>query len=318
MWPQRQDSEAGVRDYAAELEGRRQAELDRYRAGIKDAIMQSWPAELAKSAYGAATLPGDVYAGRVDPMSDEAVGRSAELAGLLTLGAGGVPAGRNEMRMGIKPPGGPGGDDAARMARAKSMGYDEGAFYRGDKGSNPVEYPRGAHFTRNPEYNAGGATGGKGFGENREFRLNLQNAFLDENPVTAKQFSALLSAAQKHDPKLAEDLAKLVGRDQATVLNYGRVRPAAIVDDSGHEIRAAMKRSAAPETIFKEAGFDAIGNGHEVRKLTGDGIRLASAKFDPAKAGSQNITAGMAGAIAAALTGQEILNWGKQNKVQVY
>jgi hypothetical protein len=102
MWPQRQDSEAGVKDYAAELEGRRQAELERYRAGIKDAIMQSWPAELAKSAYGAATLPGDVYAGRVDPMSDEAVGRSAELAGLLTLGAGGVPAGRNEMRMGIK------------------------------------------------------------------------------------------------------------------------------------------------------------------------------------------------------------------------
>ena len=102
MWPQRQDSEAGVKDYAAELEGRRQAELDRYRAGIKDAIMQSWPAELAKSAYGAATLPGDVYAGKVDPMSDEAVGRSAELAGLLTMGAGGIPAGRNEMRMGIK------------------------------------------------------------------------------------------------------------------------------------------------------------------------------------------------------------------------
>jgi hypothetical protein len=38
----------------------------------------------------------------VDPMSDEAVGRSAELAGLLTMGAGGIPAGRNEMRMGIK------------------------------------------------------------------------------------------------------------------------------------------------------------------------------------------------------------------------
>jgi hypothetical protein len=234
------------------------------------------------------------------------------------MGAGVVPAGRNEMRMGIKPPSGPGGDDAARMARAKSMGYDESGFYRGDKGNSPAEYPRGAHFTRNPEYNAGGATGDKGFGENREFRLNLQNAFLDENPVTAKQFSALLAAAQKHDPKLAENLAQLVGRDQATVLNYGRVRPAAIVDNSGHEIRSVINNSAAPVAIFKEAGFDAIGNGHEVRKLTGDGIRLASAKFDPAKSKDRNITAGLAGATGAAITGQEILNWGKRNNVEVY
>jgi hypothetical protein len=102
MWPQTQNSEAGVRDYAAELEGRRQAELERYRAGIKEAILQSWPAELAKSAYGAVTLPGDVYAGKVNPMSDEAVGRAFELAGLVTGGAGAMPAGRNEMRMGIK------------------------------------------------------------------------------------------------------------------------------------------------------------------------------------------------------------------------
>jgi hypothetical protein len=284
-----------------------------------DALAESWPAQLAKEAYRAVTLPGEVYAGRVDPMSDEAVQRSFDLAGLMTLGAGTVPAGKNEMRMGIKPPGGPGGDDAARMARAKSMGYDEGAFYRGDKGSSPSEYPRGAHFTRNPEYNAGGGGGsGKGFGENREFRLNLQNAFLDENPVTAKQFSALLAAAQKHDPKLAVDLASLVGRDQATVLNYGRVRPNAIVDNSGHEIRAAMKRSAAPETIFKEAGFDAVGSGHEVRKLTGDGIRLSSAQFNPAKAHHRNITAGVAGAAGAALTGQQILDWAEQQGVQVY
>lgn len=35
---------------------------------------------LAKSLKGAVTLPGDVYAGRVDPMSDEAIGRSFDMA----------------------------------------------------------------------------------------------------------------------------------------------------------------------------------------------------------------------------------------------
>ena len=51
-------------------------------------LMQTWPAKLAQSAYGAVTLPGDVYAGRVAPDSDEAIGRAADMAGLL---AGGAP-----------------------------------------------------------------------------------------------------------------------------------------------------------------------------------------------------------------------------------
>lgn len=41
----------------------------------------------------AASLPGDVFAGRVDPNSDEAIQRAADLAGLVTMGARGVPGG---------------------------------------------------------------------------------------------------------------------------------------------------------------------------------------------------------------------------------
>jgi hypothetical protein len=55
-----------------------------------------------------------------------------------------------------------------------------------------------------------------------------------------------------------------------------------------------------------------------VCKLTGDGISLSSEKFDPARSNHRNITAGLAGAIGAALTGQEIFDWGKRNNVQVY
>lgn len=43
----------------------------------------SW-GHLAKDIYGAVTLPGDVYAGRIDPGSDEAIGRSFEAAKVFT------------------------------------------------------------------------------------------------------------------------------------------------------------------------------------------------------------------------------------------
>ena len=47
---------------------------------------------LAQSAWGAATLPGDVAKGLVDPNSPEAIRRSTDLAGLLTLPAAGAEA----------------------------------------------------------------------------------------------------------------------------------------------------------------------------------------------------------------------------------
>lgn len=46
-------------------------------------LMQTWPARMAQSAWSAAKLPGDVYAGRVDPMSQDAINRASDLAGLV-------------------------------------------------------------------------------------------------------------------------------------------------------------------------------------------------------------------------------------------
>src|SRR3990167_7480269 len=54
---------------------------------------QTWPAKLLQTVLLAAQLPGDVYAGRVDPLSDEAIGRSTDLAGLAMLGTTGAPFG---------------------------------------------------------------------------------------------------------------------------------------------------------------------------------------------------------------------------------
>ena len=58
--------------------------------------------QVAYDVFSALKLPGDVAAGRVDPMSDEAIGRSFDLAGALTLGAGAIPAQANSLRAGIK------------------------------------------------------------------------------------------------------------------------------------------------------------------------------------------------------------------------
>lgn len=57
------------------------------KPSLGEALATTWPVKMAKSAYEAATLPGDVYAGRVDPMSDEGIGRAFDLAGLVTLGS---------------------------------------------------------------------------------------------------------------------------------------------------------------------------------------------------------------------------------------
>lgn len=93
---------------------------------------QTWPARMAKSAYGAVTLPGDVYAGRVDPLSEEGIGRSADLGGLVmggtyagaprgAIGAGPTRRAATELPM----------DEASRTARIAEQGYTRDA-YRGE------------------------------------------------------------------------------------------------------------------------------------------------------------------------------------------
>lgn len=54
--------------------------------GLITSLAKTWPARLAQGAWSAAKLPGDVYAGRIDPMSDEGIGRAADLAGLVMTG----------------------------------------------------------------------------------------------------------------------------------------------------------------------------------------------------------------------------------------
>ena len=63
-------------------------------ASLLELLGQTWPARMAQGAWSAAKLPGDVYAGRVDPLSEEGIGRAADLGGLVMGGTfAGAPRG---------------------------------------------------------------------------------------------------------------------------------------------------------------------------------------------------------------------------------
>ena len=87
-------------EYINDAAGRRRDERMARREEIGNRLLQTWPVEAARAAYDAVTLPGDVYAGRVDPMSDEGIGRAFELAGGVTLGSAAAPVPRGAVTMG--------------------------------------------------------------------------------------------------------------------------------------------------------------------------------------------------------------------------
>ena len=174
------------------------------RPGLFDMLGQTWPARMAKSAWEAAKLPGDVYAGRVDPLSDEGIGRAADLGGLVM---GGTYAGAPRGAMGSGPVfraettgplsstanariGGssPGSalpmDEASRMARAAEQGYTVDAY----KGQNPY------HWDSLPEYTGmGKVIAGTENRVPREITEGKGGGFYSSDPDVASRFATLLS-----------------------------------------------------------------------------------------------------------------------------
>ena len=88
---------------------------------------ETWPARALKAATSAAALPGDVYAGRVDPTSDEAIGRAFDLAGV--LGTGGMSVARP----------GAAGVFGGRLAKSANLDALKEAEQMGARGANRQE-----------------------------------------------------------------------------------------------------------------------------------------------------------------------------------
>jgi hypothetical protein len=72
--------------------------------GWQDRLKQTTLASILRDAADAYTAPARAYRGELDPMSDDAVKNMADLAGMVTLGAGAVPAERNALRAGMSAP----------------------------------------------------------------------------------------------------------------------------------------------------------------------------------------------------------------------
>ena len=201
--------------------------------------------------------------------------------------------------------------DAASIAqRAKAMNMADDVFWRGERsGALPTSYPEGAYFSRLKERGDAFAQHG-GRPEAREFRLDLTKALKDYEPVTAEQIGRLVASAARHDPKWAAELVDMVapGRSIDWMLGFAKARPNDLVADSGAHIRQMIDYSANPVRILRDAGFNALDNGVDVRKLDGYGIRLANAVFDPARRRSKNISAALAGGSVAPTLAEILMN----------
>jgi hypothetical protein len=132
-----------------------------------------------------------------------------------------------------------------------------------------------------------------GHDEPREFRLNLTKALKDYEPVTAEQYGRVVASAAEREPELAANMVDIIfpGKSVEWFRGYAKANPNLMLADTGAHIRQILKYSSDPVGILEGAGFNALDSGRDVQTLSGLGQRLSTAKFDPAKAHSPNISA---------------------------
>ena len=255
-------------------------------AKLGEKLGQTWPARMAKDAWGAVTLPGDVYQGNVSMYGEdgrtnpEVINRSMDLAGLATLG--GMPMAE---RGALGSAGGKIGvpmDEASRLARATEQGFTRDV-YRGE--GRPIS---GDAFVEGhpARYDPGFLGGDAIYATNR--------------PHLANDY-AMLKAAREFDD----------GAPNVMPLKLKMENPHVISADDKRRI-AGMDRFDRDDWLRNEVygkGHDGVivkyGDGNPARRSSGyeeyvapaTSYRSRFAQFDPANAGK----AGLLGSLAAML-----------------
>lgn len=120
-------------------------------AGLLDLLSQTWPARMASGLLGGVMAPGDAWNGNLQMTgpdghsSPEAITRAANLASLLTMGSGAVPAGASELRAGIRP---------YQNVPDSLMGFSRNGPQKGFNETNyPLEQSVKVVFGKNDIYN---------------------------------------------------------------------------------------------------------------------------------------------------------------------
>ena len=128
--------------------------------------------------------------------------------------------------------------------------------------------------------------------------MKMDKAFVDSAPVTVEQYNRLVQEVAKQNPKVAQSMVDdiLDGISVQEFAEFARQRGGDIVSDSGALVRQAIQRNVGDDvSVFTGAGYNAVDSGRDVWHLTGDGIRLSNALFDPTKSASRNLLAGVPG-----------------------
>lgn len=239
-----------------------------------DWLVQTWPARLARDAWSAVTLPGDVYTGRVTPNDPEFYERALGLAGLVTSGTLGAPRGALGAGM-TRPPRRLPMDVESRMQRAREMGFHtENTLY---------------HGTAVPEFKA----------------FDLGKAGSVTGTPQARQGIWMSADDARPANIFAEYAAKQTGGNPRVMPLFARTECPHIIELEGYPKSEAINR--AIEEAWK-AGHDAVLLRNHRAAYGGDSLivknpnqlRSPQAAFEPKRRNSSNLLAGF-GAAAAVL-----------------
>jgi hypothetical protein len=193
--------------------------------------------------------------------------------------------------------------EARRKARADSLGYSDRRYWHGDRHADPSDplpdhYPSDTYFSTDQEYADGFARLG-GRSAAREFRLRIDRPFdldPDERHSLSDVADVLRALRRLDDADAAETIASAFGSEITAdrLIGAAQVLPDRPIA-AGDLLHSLIEQNSRflPNTVLREAGFDAIDTGRDVIKLASDGIRLRSARFDPARADSTNIRHGL-------------------------
>jgi hypothetical protein len=252
-------------------------------ASLLELLGQTWPARLAQSAWSAAKLPGDVYAGRVDPLSDEGIGRAADLGGLVM---GGTYAGAPRGVLGSGPtrPALP-MDEASRMARAAEQGYTVDAYRGEGKALTGDEYVVGHPHRYDP-----GFLGGDAIYSTNTPRLANDYAMLKAAKEIEPAQNVVPLKLKMENPKVitGEEKKRISGLDRFERDDWLRD-----VFDQGHD-----------GVIVQYGGGDKTkrSSTYEEYVARPENYRSRFAKFDPKDIGKSGLMLGGAGAAVLSAT----------------
>src|SRR5262245_50888468 len=108
-------------------------------ASLLDLLGQTWPARMGQAAWQAVKAPGDAYAGRLDPLSEEGIGRATELAGMVMGGT-----------LATAPRGALGAGPGIRAYHGSPYDFERFDLSKIGTGEGAQAYGHGLYFAENP------------------------------------------------------------------------------------------------------------------------------------------------------------------------